>query len=80
MLAARLRASSTVLARRRPLGALNAVRSFASSSGGSANDGDTANIVLVGAGWWSQGWHLPQLARNEKVTISAIVGELIANG
>ncbi|KAL9178338.1 hypothetical protein ACHAXT_001766 [Thalassiosira profunda] len=73
MLAARLRASSTVLARRRPLGASNAVRSAASSSGGSANDGDTANIVLVGAGWWSQGWHLPQLARNEKVTISAIV-------
>ncbi len=35
----------------------------------------TANIVLIGAGWWSQGWHLPHLHRNEKVTISAIVGE-----
>jgi hypothetical protein len=36
----------------------------------------TANIVLIGAGWWSQGWHLPHLHRNEKVNISAIVGEL----
>eukprot|EP00984_Skeletonema_dohrnii_P006164 scaffold2199_cov120-Skeletonema_dohrnii-CCMP3373.AAC.5 len=32
-----------------------------------------ANIVLIGAGWWSQGWHLPHLHRNEEVTISAIV-------
>ncbi len=35
----------------------------------------TANIVLIGAGWWSQGWHLPHLQRNEKVTIAAIIGE-----
>jgi hypothetical protein len=34
-----------------------------------------ANIVLIGAGWWAQGWHLPHLHRNEEVTISAIVGE-----
>ena len=33
-----------------------------------------ANIVLIGAGWWSQGWHLPHLHRNEKVRIAAIVG------
>ncbi|KAL7470841.1 hypothetical protein ACHAXS_011121, partial [Conticribra weissflogii] len=33
----------------------------------------TANIALIGAGWWSQGWHLPHLDRNEKVKISAIV-------
>eukprot|EP00985_Skeletonema_marinoi_P006678 scaffold2901_cov99-Skeletonema_marinoi.AAC.7 len=32
-----------------------------------------ASIVLIGAGWWSQGWHLPHLHRNEEVTISAIV-------
>ena len=37
--------------------------------------GTKASIVLVGAGWWSQGWHLPHLHRNEEVTISAIVGE-----
>lgn len=34
-----------------------------------------ASIVLIGAGWWAQGWHLPHLHRNEEVTISAIVGE-----
>lgn len=32
-----------------------------------------ANIVVIGAGWWSQGWHLPQLHRNENVNILAIV-------
>lgn len=32
-----------------------------------------ANIALIGAGWWSQGWHLPHLHRNEHVTIVAIV-------
>ena len=32
-----------------------------------------ASIVLIGAGWWSQGWHLPHLDRNEGVSISAIV-------
>ena len=32
-----------------------------------------ARIGVVGAGWWSQGWHLPQLARNPRAVISAIV-------
>ncbi|KAL3811368.1 hypothetical protein ACHAXA_011332 [Cyclostephanos tholiformis] len=32
-----------------------------------------ANIVLIGAGWWGQGWHLPHLHRNQRVNISAIV-------
>ncbi len=32
-----------------------------------------ARIGLVGAGWWAQGWHLPQLARNPKAVIAAIV-------
>ncbi|KAL3768517.1 hypothetical protein ACHAW5_006713 [Stephanodiscus triporus] len=37
--------------------------------------GDTAvaNLVLIGAGWWGQGWHLPHMHRNERVNISAIV-------
>lgn len=42
----------------------------------SNDDPATANIVLIGAGWWSQGWHLPHLHRNEKVTIAAIVGAI----
>lgn len=33
----------------------------------------TANIAVIGAGWWSQGWHLPQLFRNDKVNLTAIV-------
>jgi hypothetical protein len=32
-----------------------------------------ANIVVIGAGWWSQGWHLPQLKRNQHARILAIV-------
>ena len=32
-----------------------------------------ANIALVGAGWWSQGWHLPSLSRNPACKIAAIV-------
>ena len=32
-----------------------------------------AHIAVVGAGWWSQGWHLPHLSRNPHTKISAIV-------
>lgn len=32
-----------------------------------------ARIAVLGAGWWSQGWHLPHLSRNPEVTIAAIV-------
>ena len=32
-----------------------------------------ARIAVVGAGWWSQGWHLPHLSSNDKATITAIV-------
>ena len=32
-----------------------------------------ARIAVVGAGWWSQGWHLPHLHRNSKASIAAIV-------
>ena len=53
-------------------------RSLATTAADASNENSprpTANIVLIGAGWWSQGWHLPHLDRNEKVNISAIVGE-----
>ncbi len=48
---------------------------------GSSSEGDgvgaagVANIALIGAGWWGQGWHLPHLFRNGGVNIAAIVGE-----
>lgn len=31
------------------------------------------HVAVVGAGWWSQGWHLPQLGRNE--VLAAIVDQ-----
>lgn len=40
---------------------LDCIRPLSTSTTISAsNDGDgtTANIVLIGAGWWSQGWHV----------------------
>jgi hypothetical protein len=33
----------------------------------------TANIAVIGTGWWSQGWHLPHLHRNDRVKLAAIV-------
>lgn len=30
-------------------------------------------VAVVGAGWWSQGWHLPQLDANPNVDLVAIV-------
>ncbi len=47
----------------------------AASAGDEGAADDVANIVLIGAGWWGQGWHLPHLSRNERVKIAAIVGE-----
>ena len=32
-----------------------------------------ARIALIGAAWWSQGWHLPQLERNPDAEIAAIM-------
>eukprot|EP00563_Minutocellus_polymorphus_P000255 CAMPEP_0181026852 /NCGR_PEP_ID=MMETSP1070-20121207/3861_1 /TAXON_ID=265543 /ORGANISM="Minutocellus polymorphus, Strain NH13" /LENGTH=397 /DNA_ID=CAMNT_0023104073 /DNA_START=335 /DNA_END=1528 /DNA_ORIENTATION=- len=33
-----------------------------------------ANIAVIGAGWWSQGWHIPQLSRNkDRCNLVAIV-------
>jgi predicted dehydrogenase len=36
-------------------------------------DTPVARIAVVGAAWWSQGWHLPQLQRNPHAEIAAIV-------
>ena len=33
----------------------------------------SAHIAVVGAGWWSQGWHLPHLSRNCHAELTAIV-------
>lgn len=38
-----------------------------------ASSGSTPTVAVVGAGWWSQGWHLPQLARNPRVRLGAVV-------
>ena len=42
---------------------------------GDSNEEKTveANIALIGAGWWSQGWHLPALSNNPHANIIAIV-------
>jgi predicted dehydrogenase len=32
-----------------------------------------ANIAVIGAGWWSQGWHLPHVERNPRAKLVAIV-------
>ena len=32
-----------------------------------------ARIAVLGAGWWAQGWHLPQLKRHPGAVIVAIV-------
>ena len=32
-----------------------------------------ARIAVLGAGWWAQGWHLPDLHTNPQTTIAAIV-------
>ena len=39
----------------------------------SSGAGRRARIALVGAGWWSQGWHLPHLHANPRSEIAAIV-------
>jgi len=33
----------------------------------------TANIAVIGAGWWSQGWHLPALHNNPRSNLVAII-------
>jgi len=48
-------------------------RHFAASAAGDSSEKEVARIALIGAGWWSQGWHLPHLHRNPKAEIAAIV-------
>ena len=43
-------------------------RGFSTASGGKK-----AKIALAGAGWWSQGWHLPHLHNHPHCEIAAIV-------
>ena len=38
-----------------------------------SNSTTVANIAVVGAGWWSQGWHLPSLHHNKHANLIAIV-------
>lgn len=33
----------------------------------------TARIAVIGAGWWSQGWHLPQISRHRAAAVAAVV-------
>jgi len=66
--------SSTLPNRCRTLEALRVQRTTVRSRATIKEEStSTANVVLIGAGWWSQGWHLPHLHRNERVKISAIV-------
>merc|ERR1719503_423811 len=32
-----------------------------------------ARIAVIGAAWWSQGWHMPQLQRNPDAQLTAIM-------
>lgn len=38
-----------------------------------ADEPPPAGIAVIGAAWWSQGWHLPQLERNPDAVIAAIM-------
>jgi len=40
---------------------------------GSKAEPGPARIAVIGAAWWSQGWHLPQLQRNKDAEIAAIM-------
>jgi len=37
------------------------------------NEKQQVHIAVIGAGWWSQGWHLPHLSKNPASKIAAIV-------
>ena len=54
------------------------MKTFGSSSTSNGEPSATnpmrkARIAVIGAGWWTQGWHLPQLHRNPNAEIAAIV-------
>lgn len=33
---------------------------------------DIATIAVIGTGWWSQGWHLPHLSKNQKIKLVVV--------
>ena len=37
------------------------------------DDSKPARIAVIGAAWWSQGWHIPQLHRNPNAELVAIM-------
>lgn len=51
------------------------MRSERSSPSGSkeSTSQDVADVAVIGAGWWSQGWHIPQLSRNTRANLVGIV-------
>ena len=36
-------------------------------------DAPKARVVVLGAGWWTQGWHLPHLQRHADAEVVAVV-------
>eukprot|EP01045_Picozoa_sp_COSAG04_P019583 COSAG04_NODE_1917_length_5225_cov_3.238393_5_plen_188_part_00 len=48
-------------------------RADTARAGAGENDPPPARIAVIGAAWWSQGWHLPQLERNPDAEIAAIM-------
>ncbi len=47
--------------------------SSSSAAAAASNTKQKANIAVIGAGWWAQGWHIPQLHRNPNANLAAIV-------
>jgi predicted dehydrogenase len=45
----------------------------ATSTNGGSGSKEVARIAVVGAGWWSQGWHLPLLHAMPNVQLVGIV-------
>jgi predicted dehydrogenase len=57
-----------------PAATTTTITTTTASTGNDSSDSiGVANIAVIGAGWWSQGWHLPVLHRNPKVNLIAIV-------
>lgn len=51
----------------------NGVEATANGRGADNHSPPPARIAVIGAAWWSQGWHLPQLHRNPDSEIAAIM-------
>ena len=50
-----------------------AVRTHVASKACQTGTPPPARIAVIGAAWWSQRWHLPQLQRNPDAEIAAIM-------